>query len=425
MVGEDLPKQLKTNGVLQCYPGMEESDDEDLDALVESYDIQMDMEYSHRERSNIAKRLEKMDLERKKAAKVNIKWKTNPAISISQQTELFQRKDFRKKTGQLKRRSLLSDQLQKCPNIPQNLFIEYAKFDGSAQVDIPIRKYRIFMCMLPKNQRMYPLQVVVIATAKVLEFIGLICYKYATEHPDHSLKEDITRYGLYFTEDDGEVDWDLPCLDPRETISKFEFTTLGLTEMKPSDRARHITLMRVEIKDEEDFLKGQNKEQEEVAKDLAKMEGHTTAMEAPLYQSYRVYIINKVRTKTEIYIGISGEKIEINPIITGKGAGRFWNRQRAVSYQIDNIAWCEVTETKGSKTIFTLVYTPYSSSSETILGSSGQFKTHEFEADSITAEEIVKKINHILELHTSTSRREYLSQKERKATRRKSFHLHR
>lgn len=167
---------------------------------------------------------------------------------------------------------------------------------------------------------------------------------------------------------------------------------------------------------------------------------------------YRVYIINKVRTKTEIYIGISGEKIEINPIITGKGAGRFWNRQRAVSYQIDNIAWCEVTETKGSKTIFTLVYTPNSSSSENILGlfritlfiwytrknyrpmvlkyhrfavSSGQFKNHEFEADTLTAEEIVRKINHILELHSSTSRKEYLSQKERKATRRKSFHLHR
>lgn len=63
---------------------------------------------------------------------------------------------------------------------------------------------------------------------------------------------------------------------------------------------------------------------------------------------YRVYIISKVRTKTEIYLGISGEKIEINPVITGKGAGRFWNRHRAVSYQIDNIAWCEVTETKGS-----------------------------------------------------------------------------
>ncbi|XP_061929362.1 target of rapamycin complex 2 subunit MAPKAP1 isoform X3 [Apis cerana] len=390
------------------------------------------MEYSHRERTNTAQRLEKMDLEREKAAKISVKWKNDSIVPVTQQSELFQRKDFRKKTGQTKRYSLLSEQLEKCPNVPQNPFIEYAKFDGSAQVDIPIRKYRIFMCMLPKKQRTYPLHMIVLATAKVLEFIGLICYKYANEHPDHPLKDDITRYGLYFTEDDGEVDWDLPCLDPKETISKFEFTTLGLAEMKPSDRARHNMFSWVELRSEEDFLEGQNEEQE-VAEDLAKMEGHTTAMEAPLYQSYRVYIINKVRTKSEIYLGISGEKIEINPIITGKGAGRFWNRQRAVSYQIDNIAWCEITETKGSKTIFTLVYTPRSSTSD-ILVSSGQmqslhqsasFKNHEFEADSMTAEEIVRKINHILELHNSTSRKEYLSQKERKATRRKSFHLHR
>ncbi|CAL7947967.1 unnamed protein product [Xylocopa violacea] len=433
MLGEDIPKQLKSNGTLQCYPGIEESDDEDLDALAESYDIQMDIGYSHRERTNTAQRLEKMNLEREKAAKVSVKWKNDSIVPITEQSELFQRKDFRKKASKTKRYSLLSEQLEKCPNIPQNPFIEYAKFDGSAQIDIPIRKYRIFMCMLPKNQRMYPLQITVLATAKVLEFIGLICYKYANEHPDHSLKDDITQYGLYFTEDDGEVDWDLPCLDPRETISKFEFTTLGLAEMKPSDRARLNVFSWVELTNEEDFLEGQNEEQE-VAEDLAKMEGHATAMEAPLYQSYRVYIINKVRTKTEIYLGISGEKIEINPIITAKGAVRFWNRQRAVSYQIDNIAWCEATETKGSKTIFTLVYTPHSSTSENILVSSGQvqslhqaasFKNHEFEADSMTAEEIVRKINHILELHNSTSRKEYLSQKERKAARRKSFHLHR
>lgn len=61
---------------------------------------------------------------------------------------------------------------------------------------------------------------------------------------------------------------------------------MGLIEMKPSDRARHNTLCCIELKDEED-LEGKDKEQEEVANDLAKMEGHTTAMEAPLYQSYR------------------------------------------------------------------------------------------------------------------------------------------
>ncbi|KAF7400602.1 stress-activated map kinase-interacting protein 1 [Vespula maculifrons] len=436
MLGEDIPKELRSNGTLQCYPGMEESDDEDLDALAESYDIQMDMEFSHRQRSNTAQRLEKMELERKKAAKIkHVKWEHKPnLLSLAEQSKLFQRKDFRKKNATTsKRLSLLSEQIEKCPNLPQNPFTEYAKFDGNAQVGIAIRKYRIFMCMLPKEERTYPLQIVVIATAKVLEFIGLICYKYASEHPNHSLKEDITKYGLYITEDDGEVDWDFPCLDPREVISKFEFTTLGLVEMKPSDRARHNTIKHIETEVNEE-LEGKEKEQEEVAKDLAKMEGHTTAMEAPLYQSYRVYIINKVRAKTEIHLGISGEKIEIDPVLTGKGASRFWNRQRAVSYHIDNIAWCEITENKGSKTIFTLVYTPHSSTLDNLSASSSQthslhqsasFKNHDFEADSMTAEEIVRKINHILELHSSTSRKEYLAQKERKAARRKSFHLHR
>lgn len=436
MLGEDIPKELRTNGILQCYPGMEESDDEDLDALAESYDIQMNMEFSHRQRSNTAQRLEKMDLERKKAAKIkHVKWEYKPNLfSLAEQSKLFQRKDFRKKDITVnKRHSLLSEQIEKCPNLPQNPFTEYAKFDGNAQVGIAIRKYRIFMCMLPKEERTYPLQIVVVATAKVLEFIGLICYKYATEHPNHNLKEDITKYGLYITEDDGEVDWDFPCLDPREVISKFEFTTLGLVEMKPSDRARHNTIKHVETEVNEESV-GKDKEQQEEADGLAKMEGHTTAMEAPLYQSYRVYIINKMRAKTEIHLGISGEKIEIDPVITGKGASRFWNRQRAVSYHIDNIAWCEITENKGSKTTFTLVYTPHSSTFDSLSGSSSQthslhqsasFKNHDFETDSMTAEEIVRKINHILELHSSTSRKEYLAQKERKAARRKSFHLHR
>lgn len=54
------------------------------------------------------------------------------------------------------------------------------------------------MCMLPKEQRMYPLHIIVITTAKVLEFIGLICYKYANEHPDHPLKcELLINYNCY------------------------------------------------------------------------------------------------------------------------------------------------------------------------------------------------------------------------------------
>lgn len=91
------------------------------------------MEFSHRQRSNTAQRLEKMDIERKKAAKVkHVKWEHNPnAVTPTDQSDLFQRKDFRRKTPLKKGQSLLSEQLEKCPNLPPNPFKEYAKFDGN------------------------------------------------------------------------------------------------------------------------------------------------------------------------------------------------------------------------------------------------------------------------------------------------------
>lgn len=41
-------------------------------------------------------------------------------------------------------------------------------------------------------------------------------------------REDINQYALYIAEDDGEVDWDFPSLDPDETVSKFGFSYLAL-----------------------------------------------------------------------------------------------------------------------------------------------------------------------------------------------------
>lgn len=90
------------------------------------------MEFSHRQRSNTAQRLEKMDMERKKASMVkHVKWEHNPNVIPVDQSELFQRKNFREKAQLKKGHSLLSEQLEKCPNLPQNPFKEYAKFDGN------------------------------------------------------------------------------------------------------------------------------------------------------------------------------------------------------------------------------------------------------------------------------------------------------
>ncbi|XP_008547321.1 target of rapamycin complex 2 subunit MAPKAP1 [Microplitis demolitor] len=434
MLREDIPKQLKANGA-HCYLGLDESDDEDLGALSESYDIQIDMSFGHRPRSNTAQRLEKMELERKKSAKVkHIKWESKSVrLTKEEIADLFQQKDFRKKDISVKRHSLLSEQLEKCPYAPVNRFIEYAKFDGSGLIGVPVRKYRIFMCMLPKEERVYPMQVTVICSATVEEFIGLICYKYATENPNHSLKKEINKYGLYIAEDDGEVDWDFPCLDPREKIGKFEFSALGLVEMRLSDRLRHEPTGPVLPVKPEEIREATEKEQEIFAQDLARMRGHTTAIEAPMYQLFRVYVIHKMRTKTEIHLGVSGDKIEIDPLVTSKSAYKFWNRQNRVSYQMENVAWCEIIENRGSKTSFTLVYTNPSTSDNISVSSlnssslqqSASFKTHDFEAESAVAEEIVKKINHILELRSSNARKEFIAHRERKSMRRKSFHLHR
>lgn len=63
----------------------------------------------------------------------------------------------------------------------------------------------------------------------LLQTFGLCLF--STNHGDFPL-EPVSTYGLYFTEDDGEVDRDFPCLDSRECVAKFGFTCLGLVEHK-------------------------------------------------------------------------------------------------------------------------------------------------------------------------------------------------
>lgn len=185
-------------------------------------------------------------------------------------------------------------------------------------------------------------------------------------------------------------------------------------------------------------------ETKQISSDMQLMKTHMTAMEAPLYKSYRVFIINKVRTKTEIHLGISGEKLEIDPI-QQKSSKFILGRQKAASYPMDSIACCEITDMKGNRCIFRIMYSQlYGQESHrgiTNLGatfskftllynfylgapslqSSASFKHYDFEAEKATAEEISSKITLILELRSSSSRKEYLAAKERKQFRRKSY----
>lgn len=77
-----------------------------------------------------------------------------------------------------KKKSLLAEMLEKCPDLPHRQYLEYAKFDGTAQLGLPTKSFKIFMTMLPEKHQNYPLIVCVIASAKIKDLIGFTCYKY-------------------------------------------------------------------------------------------------------------------------------------------------------------------------------------------------------------------------------------------------------
>lgn len=423
---DEIPKDSNIFSEYDKFPHAEDSDeDEEEDELYNSFDIQSDWDFGgHRHRTNTAQRLEKMEQERRKAAKIkHVKWEYNPVtISTEEREQLFERKEIKKekKSG----RSLLSDEIEKCPLLPKNPFNEYAKFDGNAQVGVPTRTYKIFLTMLPRPDRDYPLQVCVLGSAKVSELIGFVCWKYMTQNTDPNFKfrENVDCYGLFIAEDDGEVDWDFSCLDPKETVGKFGLAYLAMVELRDKN-------IPPESKTEELYqIKPDNTEKEQAqvrdSEDLKRIKVDLTAIEALLYQSFQVFMLNKMRAKVEVLLGISGDKIEIDPVVQSstKVSGKLW-KQKAMAYDIDVIVSCELLESKSSnRSVFRIVH--YSDQTDSVPTTGPlHFKNHDFEADQQVAEEIVKKVNHILQLKCGVYRKEYLAYKQRKTGRRKSFSI--
>lgn len=432
-----------------CYPGLDDSDEEEIDTLSQSYEIQMDQDIGfHRQRSNTAQKLERLEIARRKAARIkNVKCESVVQRTEEDDGDLFVRKDVTRAATQ-DRTSLLSEQLASCPNIPQNKFLEYAKYDGTSQTEVPTKSFKIFLTMLPDEQhRAYPMQVCVTATAKIQDFIGLICYKCSLAFPNVCLKS-VKNYGLFMTEEDGEIDLDFPSLDLREPCSKFCFTHLAIAERKVSElqtqssfshsstiRSEHRTRsMTSELGEEAGQIAlstGQTSVTEtklmtlRQQEDLDKMQGHTSQLEAPLYRSFQVFIIHKARLKTEVQLGISGDKLDIDPV--QHKSAKFWPRQKPANHTMDSIAHCSIIERKSSKSTIRIVYsavpfsqtlsvtgTEFVTSSPTIRQQQQQsqshlFKHYDIETDPSTANEIVEKINNILEVRSSPVRREYLS----------------
>lgn len=97
---------------------------------------------------------------------------------------------------------------------------------------------------------------------------------------------------------------------------------------------------------------------------LFQIEKHNKLMEAPLYRSFRAYMYNKIKLKVDVNIGISWQRIEIDPV-PQKTPKFLPFKQKSVSYPMDSLVCCYITEKKSNKIHFRIVYCTESSSSST------------------------------------------------------------
>lgn len=156
-----------------CYPGLDQSDDEDLDLTAQSFDIQMYPEVgAHRFRSNTAQKLEKMNIARRKAARI-IGVSYDDEVVPPESEDFFARKSVKAKEltdndGETVK-SKLTVQLANSPKQIQNKFQEYAKYDGTSQTGIQTKRINVFISMLPEKERNYPIKICALGSAKIFE----------------------------------------------------------------------------------------------------------------------------------------------------------------------------------------------------------------------------------------------------------------
>lgn len=446
--------------------------------LSQSMDITSSWDFGIRRRSNTAQRLERLRKERQNQIKCkNIQWKERTSSqSVEDLGSLFEKRDFKDRPKSTGTKSTLSLRLEQCPQQLNNPFNEYSKFDGKGHIGTTAtKKIDVYLSMQMGQDKVHPMTVVTIANARVHDLIGLICWQYTSEGREPKLNENVNAYCLHIAEDDGEVDTDFPPLDSNEPIHKFGFSTLALVEKYSSPglasrqslfvriNAAHgfslipVDSLKITMKDilqkalkkrkgsqkgsgplyrlekqtepnvavdldstlesqgtlefclvRENSSRGEESSEEDPPIDITTVQDMLSSHH---YKSFKISMIHKLRFTTDVQLGISGEKVEIDPVTNQKASTKFWIRQKPISIDSDHLCACDLVEERSpSHAIFKLTYL-----------SNHDYKPLYFESDAATVNEIVLKVNYILESRASTTRADYFAQKQRKLSRRTSF----
>ncbi|XP_070452592.1 target of rapamycin complex 2 subunit MAPKAP1 isoform X4 [Equus przewalskii] len=379
----------------------------------QSVDITSSWDFGIRRRSNTAQRLERLRKERQNQIKCkNIQWKErNSKQSAQELKSLFEKKSLKEKPSSSGKQSILSVRLEQCPLQLNNPFNEYSKFDGKGHVGTTAtKKIDVYLPLHSSQDRLLPMTVVTMASARVQDLIGLICWQYTSEGREPKLNDNVSAYCLHIAEDDGEVDTDFPPLDSNEPIHKFGFSTLALVEKYSSpgltskeslfvriNAAHGFSLIQVDntkVTMKEILLKAVKRRkgsqkisgsradgvfEEDSQIDIATVQDMLSSHH---YKSFKVSMIHRLRFTTDVQLGISGDKVEIDPVTNQKASTKFWIKQKPISIDSDLLCACDLAEEKSpSHAIFKLTYL-----------SNHDYKHLYFESDAATVNEIVLKM---------------------------------
>lgn len=421
-------KNYKQRENFYIYPLDAKDIDDEL--LSQSSDINFAQESQfYRFRTNTDAKLDKLSDIRKKMSQIKTVKCDDTVVKFNEEMQdddvLFVRKDI-SKIPLLPITSKLSEQLENLPPMPVNRFRKYSCFDGTSHPPNEIRTIQVFVVPFPEDYRDYPLRCCVQAGAKIEEFIGFILFKCTQDLPDAALRAsfgEVNDYGLFISDETGELDLDFPALDVNEQVQRFQFSHLALSkriEQFPKKRAlSDVSEAATLIHPFTAQLSVDNKSLPTIVRGPdAAMTLHDTMVEAPIYRAYRVYLISKKHFRTEVRLGISGEKVEIDPL-QQKNANYFFKPVKAIHYSMDSVQWCQVTSRKSNRFEFRIAHDPkftdQPSTSNSFVESTSPtpytLKIHTFETDPTSAEEIVMKMKNIMEM--SSFRREYLNRHEK------------
>nr|KAF6433931.1 MAPK associated protein 1 [Molossus molossus] len=343
----------------------------------QSVDITSSWDFGIRRRSNTAQRLERLRKERQNQIKCkNIQWKErNSKQSAQELKSLFEKKSLKEKPPSSGKQSILSVRLEQCPLQLNNPFNEYSKFDGKGHVGTTAtKKIDVYLPLHSSQDRLLPMTVVTMASARVQDLIGLICWQYTSEGREPKLNDNVSAYCLHIAEDDGEVDTDFPPLDSNEPIHKFGFSTLALVEKYSSpgltsreslfvriNAAHGFSLIQVDntkvtmkeillkaVKRRKGSQKISGSRADGVFEDDSQIDIATVQdmLSSHHYKSFKVSMIHRLRFTTDVQLGISGDKVEIDPVTNQKASTKFWIKQKPISIDSDLLCACDLAEEK-------------------------------------------------------------------------------